>query len=200
MEYFNILYNYSINNILFFLFAYSFIGWSIESIYVTLKNKKLTNSGFLYGPFCPIYGIGSVLLLIFLRPFANNLIIVFVLSFFIASVWEYIAGFIMEIIFGLKWWDYSKCPLNINGRICLIYSFFWGFLGIALIKWVHPLIKELLIIMPPLVITVFVILFISYYVIDSVFSSMKALKLKELLNKKHKSLLDYVNKRVVKNK
>lgn len=123
--------------ILYFI-VYSFFGWVIESIFKTILAKKWVNSGFLYGPFCPIYGFGAVIMMLFLNPFKDNLILLFFISFFILSVWEYIAGWLLEKKFNTKYWDYTENFLNINGRVCLLNSIFWGILGVIFTAIVHP--------------------------------------------------------------
>ena len=124
--------------LLLYFIVYSFFGWVIESIFKTILEKKWVNSGFLYGPFCPIYGFGAGIMLIFLKPFEENIIVLFFAAFFILSVWEYIAGWLLEKKFNTKYWDYSDNFLNINGRVCLLNSIFWGVLGVVFTKIIHP--------------------------------------------------------------
>ncbi len=125
--------------ILFYFAIYTFLGWLMESIYRSIIEKKLINSGFLYGPFCPIYGFGS-LIMIFLLSNLNNPIIIFLASMIILTIWEYVVGVILEKVFKTKYWDYSHVRFNLNGRICLQNSIYWGIIGVILLKVVHPLI------------------------------------------------------------
>ena len=115
-----------------------FFGWVIESIFKTILEKKWVNSGFLYGPFCPIYGFGAAIMMLVLKPFKDNIILLFVMAFFILSVWEYIAGWLLEKKFNTKYWDYTDNFLNINGRVCLLNSTFWGILGVVFTTIIHP--------------------------------------------------------------
>lgn len=126
-----------------YFIIYSFAGWLMESIYKTFLQKKLVNSGFLYGPFCPIYGIGTLIMLLFLNRFANNILLLFVTSVIILSVWEYIVGLGLEKAFKIKYWDYSDKKYNLQGRICLSHSIIWGILGVAFIKIMHPYIRKI---------------------------------------------------------
>lgn len=128
-------------NLLIYFIIYSFLGWLLESVYKTIIFKKVTNSGFLYGPVCPMYGIAAVMMILLSR-ISNNLIIIFILSFFAFSIWEYIVGFILEKCFKTKYWDYSDLKFNIKGRVCLKNSIYWGILGVILIFVIQPLIEN----------------------------------------------------------
>ena len=121
---------------------YSFAGWLLESVYKTILQRKLVNSGFLNGPFCPIYGIGALIMILVLGEFKNNIILLFVMAFIILSIWEYIVGFLLEKIFKTKYWDYSKLKFNINGRVCLKNSIYWGMLGVIFIDLINPFINK----------------------------------------------------------
>ncbi len=128
--------------IITYFIVYSFFGWVIESIYKSILEKKIINSGFLHGPFCPIYGFGAVFMFLCLNNFKNNIILLFIIAFFTLSVWEYIVGWLLEKTFHTKYWDYSENKFNIKGRVCLRNSLFWGILGVIFIKLVHPFITE----------------------------------------------------------
>lgn len=133
-----------IQNALLFIFyfiLYSFLGWVLESVYKSILQKKLVNSGFLQGPFCPIYGLGAIAMIIFLGNLKGNIIITFILAFFILTLWEYIVAIYLEKVFKTKYWDYSKLKYNIQGRICLKNSIYWGILGVIFIEWIHPVVE-----------------------------------------------------------
>ena len=131
--------------ILSYFIIYSVAGYIIETIFALVRYGVLeSRQSFLYGPFCSIYGIGAVIMIIFLRYFMKNRITLFVGGFFIGSITEYLVSLIGELILHVKWWDYSNMPLNINGRICFYYSIFWGLLAIFLMLVIHPHIRNLL--------------------------------------------------------
>lgn len=125
------------DNLIFYFIIYSFLGWCLESAYKTIILKKLVNSGFLYGPFCPMYGIGA-LLMILIGKNSNNIIVIFLLAFVLFSVWEYIVAIILEKLFKTKYWDYSDLKFNIKGRVCLKNSIYWGILGVLLMFVIQP--------------------------------------------------------------
>lgn len=106
------------NNVILYFIIYSFLGWCLESVYKTIIFKKPTNSGFLYGPFCPMYGIGAVIML-YASKLSNNIFITFIMATLIFTAWEYIVAVILEKLFKTKYWDYSNLRFNFQGRICL---------------------------------------------------------------------------------
>lgn len=125
-------------------FIYSFIGWCIEMISCSYHTKKIINRGFLIGPYCPIYGIASILMTSFLTNYKNDLLVLFIMATFICSILEYITSYLMEKLFKARWWDYSNKPFNVNGRICLINSLYFGILGVLLISVIHPFIINII--------------------------------------------------------
>lgn len=135
----------SIWRLLAYFILYSIVGYIIETVFGLLtKGVVESRKSFLYGPFCSIYGVGAVIMIVFLQYFKKNNYTLFFGGFLIGSAVEYIISFIGEFIFHVKWWDYSNEPFNINGRICVTFSFFWGILAIYLISHFNPKIDKLI--------------------------------------------------------
>lgn len=155
------------DRIIFYFIIYSLLGWCLESIYKTIIFKRITNSGFLYGPFCPIYGIAAVLM-IELGKLSNNVIIIFIMSFVVFSVWEYMVAVILEKLFKTKYWDYSNLKFNIQGRICLKNSIYWGVLGILLIFIIQPNIIKLVNLVPIDILIYIEIILCFAIIVDSI--------------------------------
>ena len=130
--------------ILTYFLIYSFLGWVIESIFRSIIEKKIINTGFLKGPICPIYGIGALIMSFVLDGLSNNLICLFVASMIILTIWEYIVGVFLEKTFHTKYWDYSDHKINFQGRICLTNSIYWGILGVVFVKYIHPFMQEII--------------------------------------------------------
>lgn len=130
--------------LLTYFVIYSMMGWVLESIFRSIIEKKIINTGFLIGPFCPIYGVGACIMLLFLESLSNNIVLLFIVSFVVLTLWEYIVGIILEKMFHTKYWDYSNNKLNFQGRICLSNSIYWGILGIVFIKFLHPTVQMLI--------------------------------------------------------
>lgn len=135
----------SIWRILAYFIIYSFLGYIIETLFgIATKGVWESRQSFLYGPFCAIYGLGAVIMIVFLHRFGKKYNSLFIGGFIIGSITEYLVSLIGEMILGVKWWDYSNMPLNIGGRICVYFSIFWGFLGIYLIASVNPKVDRLI--------------------------------------------------------
>lgn len=116
----------------------------MESVFRSICEKKLINTGFLKGPFCPIYGFGATIMFLFLDQFENKLILLFCIAIIILTAWEYIVGVILETLFHTKYWDYSNHKFNFQGRICLTNSICWGILGVLFVKYIHPFIQGMI--------------------------------------------------------
>lgn len=120
----------------FFIFA--FAGWIYESIFVSVRTRKPVNRGFLVGPILPLYGLGAVTVYVLLRPFSDCASLLYVMGMLVATVLEYITSWLLEVLFHAKWWDYSQAPYNLNGRIALIPSMFWGILSLLMFDVLQP--------------------------------------------------------------
>ena len=135
----------SIWRILAYFIIYSVLGYIIETIYgMITKGVWESRQSFLYGPFCGIYGLGAVVMIICLHKFPRKFNALFIGGFIVGSIVEYVVSFVGEMLLGVKWWDYSNMPLNINGRICVYFSVFWGFLGIYLIASLNPKVDKII--------------------------------------------------------
>lgn len=152
---------------LFLLFIiYSFIGWLIEMIYVSIKSKKIYNRGFLIGPYCPIYGVSALLMILLLSKYKNDFVILFLVGIVISSFLEYITSYLMEKIFKARWWDYSNKPFNIDGRVCLINSLLFGILCILLVVFINPFIVNSLNKIPSSFINIIAYILMILFIID----------------------------------
>lgn len=116
-------------------FLFSIIGWMVESAYMSLCNRKLTNRGFMTGPFCPIYGFGATLGYIFLHPFAHNIIALYIVGALLATLFEYLVAKLMMKLFGEVWWDYKDKFCNYKGVICLESTLAWGLYAVIIISF-----------------------------------------------------------------
>ena len=126
---------------LFLFFAASFIGYIWEVFLCSLKDGILYNRGFFYGPWLPVYGTGAVLLFFSLRFLAARPVCVFVLSLLLGGGVELAAGLLLDVCFGLRYWDYRGSMLNVNGYICLVSVMTFGLAGML---WVCFISRYLL--------------------------------------------------------
>lgn len=124
---------------------YSFIGYAIETTFALASYGVLeSRQSFLYGPFCAIYGVGAASMIVVLKHFKKSDGLLFLGGMLVGAIVEYFVSFFGELILNVRWWDYSNRFLNINGRICLLYSLFWGGLGLVLMKVINPKIDKLI--------------------------------------------------------
>ena len=135
----------SIWRILAYFIIYSVAGYIIETLYgMITKGVWESRQSFLYGPFCGIYGLGAVVMILCLHKFPKKYNVLFIGGFIVGSIVEYAISLFGEVVLGVKWWDYSNMPLNINGRICVYFSVFWGFLGMYLIISLNPKVDKII--------------------------------------------------------
>ena len=170
------MYNITMKMLLYII-IYSVLGWVLESIYKSFLEKKIVNSGFLKGPVCPIYGFGALIMLLTLNNLKENIVLLFIVAFFVLSVWEYLVGIFLEKVFKTKYWDYSHLKFNIQGRVCLKNSIYWGVLGVVFIELIHPFIEQNVSIIPINYIVYINIIAYTILIIDIIASSIKVLRL-----------------------
>ena len=174
---------YSLFELLVYFIIYSFGGWVLESIFRSICERKLINTGFLKGPFCPIYGLGAIIMLIVLNKFQENIFVLFVMSFIILTAWEYIVAIILEKSFNTKYWDYSNHRFNFQGRICLENSIYWGILGVVFIKVIQPFMKEIIAQIDDGILKFVVSIIMLVFTADVIISIINVKSIKSKLNK-----------------
>lgn len=139
------IFGFSLWRLIAYFIIYSVLGFIIETAFgAVTKGVIESRKSFLYGPFCAIYGLGAVVMILCLQPFKKNNNTLFWGGFVVGSIIEYLVSLIGELIFHVIWWDYSDMPLNINGRVCVYFSIFWGLLGIYLVSYINPKIDKLI--------------------------------------------------------
>ena len=164
------IFGFTITRLLAYFIVYSVVGFILETIFgLFTKGVLESRKSFLYGPFCGIYGIGAVVMILGLQKFKKNNYTLFAGGFVIGSIIEYVVSLIGEVIFHIKWWDYSDMPFNLNGRICILFSLFWGILTIYLMSHINPKVDKLLDKINPKIlknvtITLTIIIFIDFAV------------------------------------
>lgn len=142
------MFEYSVLDYIFYFFFYSFIGWFFESCYCSIRPKKWINRGFLRGPICPIYGTGGLVMMICLLPLRHltenlyvNELLIFIAGAILCDVVEFMTSYIMEKLFNARWWDYSNKKFNIQGRICLTHTFYWGTCSCLFVFILEPIMN-----------------------------------------------------------
>lgn len=150
-------------NYIGYFFIYSFAGFLLETLFaMAVQGEFVMRKCFLVFPMCPVYGFGALAIVLATRPFRENLFAVFGIGMLAASAVEYIMDFIYREAIGVAFWDYHDMPMNINGRVCLLFSLIWGLLSVALVRFVHPGVERMIKAAPRwLLLTVFVLFLID---------------------------------------
>ena len=134
--------------LLWFFILYSLAGWTLGTAAAAVREKKFVDIGFLFGPYCPSYGISALLFAVFLSELKNNLFFLFlggtVLSFFVTIG----TGFVLERIFHRKWWDYSRKRFQFGGYVTLPYTVLWGLIAVFCVSFANPLLTDLMHLIP----------------------------------------------------
>ncbi len=175
------MYLYTWYQWLLFFFIYCFIGWIIESTYVSVRSFHFVNRGFLRLPLLPLYGSGAIIMLWLSLPVQGNIFLVFLFGMVGASALEYATGYFMERLFKMKYWDYSNNPFNLNGYVCLGTSIAWGFLTLLLTEIIHRPLEWLVLRLDGTVCIVLVIIIGILFTADAVHSVKEALDLGRIL-------------------
>lgn len=151
---------------LFMFFIYSVIGWIVEVCYYGITEGKFINRGFLFGPMCPVYGIGFYGVIWFFLPLRDNFPALFFGSAIICTIVELLAGVILYSIFHLRWWDYSDYKFNFKGFICVRFTIYWGIACSLGIHVLHPAVYSFINFLPQSVRIGFLVLFSSLLLVD----------------------------------
>lgn len=175
------MYSYSIIQWLFFFYFYCFVGWCFESTYVSIKSRKLTNRGFMRGPFLPIYGSGAIMMLVVSMPFQDSLFLTYVAGCVGATALEYVTGVTMEALFKVRYWDYSNQRFNFQGHICLGSTLAWGLLTILMTEFVHVPVERLVLSISNQVLTVVTLVLTAGIFADFALSFKAAIDLRNVL-------------------
>ncbi len=125
--------------ICWYFLIYSFGGWVLEVIYHAVTMGKVINRGFLNGPVCPVYGCGVISVFAMIHTLESgghsmNDAMIFLFGVILATAVELLAGWLLDLCFHARWWDYSDKPLNFHGYICAEFSLLWGFAILLVVK------------------------------------------------------------------
>ncbi|MGN0361892.1 MAG: putative ABC transporter permease [Bilifractor sp.] len=153
---------------------YSFLGWLWESFYCTVKEKHWQDRGFLFGPICPIYGSCVVAGIIVFHILQSShirtrdipVVFLFLISMVVSAIAEYGTSWVLEKRFHARWWDYSRVPLNLNGRICLPVSLCFGAVGVFIIRYLLPWVSGLHSVLPALFYEILGLVFAGFFGAD----------------------------------
>ena len=175
------MFSYSVEEWLLLFYIYCFLGWCFESTYVSLRTGHLVNRGFMKAPFLPVYGSGALLLLVVSKIFEGNILLTYVVGLIAATLLELFTGMIMEMIFQIKYWNYSNQRFNFKGHVCLTSSIAWGFMTLLVTRVIHGPIASAILALPEIVKDVVVLLLTAILIWDFARSLREALDLRDQL-------------------
>lgn len=177
MEYVNVA-----STIFLMFFIYSVLGYIGEVLYCfCFHDRKIENRGFMFGPYCPIYGFGSLAIIFMLKQYMNDPLILACMIAIVTSIIEYIGGYLLEKTLKSKWWDYSHLPFNINGRVWLVNSALFGVMGLVIMYVINPFVMKYLDMVSPEIKLVLTIIIFIILLIDFIKSLTIALGFRETL-------------------
>ena len=160
------------------------------------KYKKFVNRGFMLGPYCPIYGYSSIIMILYLNHYKDNPLTVFLLAVVVCSFIEYMVSYFMEKIFKARWWDYSNRKFNINGRVCLNYAIFFGVLGTFLVYFANPFFEGLLLKINTNTLNIISLILLIIFTFDFIISMYASFKLKNSLSKIDKNSTEQIKEKI----
>ncbi len=173
---------FSLYHILAYFLIYSCIGWCLEVIYAAATTGQLVNRGFLNGPVCPIYGFGMVLVLYALTPLQHSILLLYLGGVILPSALELVGGWALYKLYHTRWWDYSDFPFNIGGYICLEFCLLWGVGTLVVMRIVHPVVADLVKLIPPFVGVILMCFLYAVYAVDVVATAIAASALADTLD------------------
>ena len=127
--------------LLWLFFIYSIAGWGMEVFLKYLEYKRFINRGFLIGPYCPIYGAGAVIITVggaLLAPVERSWAMSFLIAFVLCGILEYMTSYILEKYFHARWWDYTRRPMNLHGRVWIGNLILFGIGGVFILEVFNP--------------------------------------------------------------
>ena len=156
-----------------YFIIYSIFGYLGETLFAFLAGGVIeSRQSFLYGPFCAIYGLGAVVLICGLQKFKKRNLSLIIGGIILGALTEYLVSFLGEAVFGVKWWDYSNLPFNINGRICAAYSLLWGIIALVFVRFVNPKVDRFINLFPARTLKTITSIIMVFLLCDWVISSV----------------------------
>lgn len=135
--------DYSVTSLILIFFSFAFIGWVWEVILFLFTEGEFINRGTSYGPWLPIYGFGGLVILVLLKKFRDNPGLLFIITGVACGIMEYFTAWALEVLTGMKYWDYSGYFLNIQGRVCLEGLLVFAIAGLAATYIIAPALDDL---------------------------------------------------------
>lgn len=188
---------YKVCYIFIIFLIYSLIGWILEIGNSLVNEKKFVNCGFFIGPYCPIYGVGVLLITYLLHNYTDNFLVLFILAMVLCMALEYVTSLLLELLFHARWWDYSNRKYNINGRICLETAIPFGIMGSLIMYILNPIVYGMMNKLLPKFVIILGLTLMLLFIIDAIITFNVVIKFRKKANRK-KDETEEINK-IIKN-
>ena len=156
-------------NILLF-YSFAIFGWCWEVMLHLIRDQSFVNRGIMIGPWLPIYGFGGIILYQTLHRLTKAPVLIFLLALIASTVLEYVSGWALEALFGVRWWDYSDHMVHLHGRVCLVGVFLFGIAGLLTVYLAVPVLTRCYRIINPKVRKIICLLISAAFLIDALYS------------------------------
>lgn len=173
--------------------VYSFGGWVVQGLYVGAKDHKFVNTGFFHGPYVPIFGFGCLFIIYIVDKMSMNPFWVFVNTFWLTSVLEYVTSWYLQKRYHRLWWDYSNHKFNIHGRVCLLNSTLYGIAGLVVTYIFQPWMADLTARIPLHVLEVIMVIFTIIFGTDFITTNREMGRHRKALEQLHAHVQDALN-------
>lgn len=171
-HYYLIQNTHGIGQLLFLFFLFSILGWLLETVYRTFRNRRLINPGFLKGPVVPLYGVSGIFILItYLHAHHYSLVLRVLFYFFAITFLEYFTGEVMLRLFKKRLWDYRDDRMNFRGHICVPFSIAWAILSIIYEQILYPFSVGILLAIPDHIVWACNGIALTVFLVDVIYSS-----------------------------
>lgn len=133
-----------VSKLIWLFFLGAFLGDITETIFCRVTaGVWMSRSSVVYGPFSIVWGLGCAFLTALLYKYQERSDrYIFIYGTILGGAYEYICSLFTELVFGTVFWDYSKLPFNLGGRINLLYCFFWGIAAVVWLKILYPVLSR----------------------------------------------------------
>lgn len=175
---------------------YSVCGWIMETLLYAVRKKQAVKRGFLFGPLCPIYGVGVLLCMFLFYGKIENIFVLFFVGMLVCTVLEYVTHFVLEKLFHATWWDYSTKKFNIKGRICLQNSLFFGAGVVLIVKGLQPFVISLTHRIPQQVLLGLFFVLYTVFVVDLTTTIASLKNTVQMLKEMQSAITEYMQKEI----
>lgn len=184
--------------VLYLFMMFSIVGWLWETPFVSIRTKQFVNRGFLRGPYIPIYGFAVVTIILSMSIFdsldSSNVFVHILMMIYmglVTAVWEFVTSYVLEKIFKTRWWDYSDHKYNLQGRISLYVTVFFGIGGYVLYMFIFPPFMSIFNAIPESTMLYLLIGFYIVFTIDEVFTLIDLFKYRDIVTKLEKAYNEF---------